>query len=206
MAHWTFKKFTVVFIPFLLLFLLLISHHEVNHGVHQQEQQQHRQQEQQQYQQILDFIAQEEEDCDFDNTNVDRTFLYYNRPRKTGSENMAHILQNLGVQHNFTHKRHGGPIQRQLSVEKQVTPWSVIVSSSKYLSSLPFILLCCNVIMINFPQEQAIIQLEKRFSLVYGAKSYDRHVHFINFNEFNNRPNPVWYSLIRDPVTKFESQ
>ncbi len=35
--------------------------------------------------------------------------------------------------------------------------------------------------------------------------SYDRHVYFFDFADFGS-PNPVWFSLVRDPIRKFESK
>lgn len=41
--------------------------------------------------------------------------------------------------------------------------------------------------------------------------SYDRHVHFIDFSQFstakyNKSVQPIWFSIIRDPVDKFVSR
>ena len=35
--------------------------------------------------------------------------------------------------------------------------------------------------------------------------SFDRHVYFFDFNTYGH-PNPIWFSLVRDPIKKFESK
>ena len=51
----------------------------------------------------------------------------------------------------------------------------------------------------------------KHVKLVLDKKerpmSYDRHVHFIDFSQFNeDHVQPVWFTIIRDPVDKFVSR
>ncbi len=35
--------------------------------------------------------------------------------------------------------------------------------------------------------------------------AYDRHVYFVDFRDFGRR-NPIYYSMVREPVAKFESK
>ncbi len=35
--------------------------------------------------------------------------------------------------------------------------------------------------------------------------TYQRHVYFVDFEDFG-RTNPIWFSLVREPIAKFESK
>lgn len=35
--------------------------------------------------------------------------------------------------------------------------------------------------------------------------SYDRHVYFVDFTDFG-RKNPIYFSLVREPISKYESK
>ncbi len=39
----------------------------------------------------------------------------------------------------------------------------------------------------------------------FRPASYDRHLYFFDFEEVG-WPNPVWFSLVRDPIRKYESK
>ena len=78
--------------------------------------------------------------------------------------------------HNFTHQRYGQPDPRHMTEEQQRNHIKKFVK------------------MNNHQQQLA----------------YDRHVHFIDFRNFigNSTGNyqPIWFSVIRDPIEKFVSR
>jgi len=40
----------------------------------------------------------------------------------------------------------------------------------------------------------------------YGKTSYDRHVYYVDFKEEGSKANPLWFSVIRDPIEKYISR
>ena len=60
---------------------------------------------------------------------------------------------------------------------------------------------------ISRPQQSKLVDIVRR-QLAPSADrpiSYDRHFYFVDFRRFRQR-NPVYFSLVRDPVAKFESK
>ena len=62
----------------------------------------------------------------------------------------------------------------------------------------------------HLTEEQQKIHIKKFVKLNQQLLAYDRHVHFIDFRNFigNSTVNyqPIWFSVIRDPIEKFVSR
>jgi len=51
-----------------------------------------------------------------------------------------------------------------------------------------------------------MVKRVENYGKTLGKASFDRHVHYVDFEEHASSAQPLWFSVIRDPVEKYISR